>query len=121
MARVRVALRRSLGHEQPLHGELQRGDLRIDFDRRRVHRADLEIRLTPKEFDLLTVLATRAGRVLTHRTILRAVWGPHAADHPEHLRVLVQQLRRKLEPDPPHPRYILTEPWVGYRFAEDGE
>jgi two-component system KDP operon response regulator KdpE len=121
MARVRVALRRSLGREQALHGQLRRGDLTIDFDRRRVCRGDLEIRLTPKEFELLTVLATRAGRVLTHRAILKAVWGPHTADHPEHLRVLVQQLRRKLEVDPSRPRYILTEPWVGYRFAEEAE
>jgi two-component system KDP operon response regulator KdpE len=121
MARVRVALRRSFGREQALQGQLRRGDLTIDFDRRRVCRGDVEIRLTPKEFELLTVLAIKAGRVLTHRTILKAVWGPHTADQPEHLRVLVQQLRRKIEPDPAHPRYVLTEPWVGYRLGEEGE
>lgn len=119
MARVRVALRRSFGREQALQGQLRRGYLTIDFDRRRVCRGDVEIRLTPKEFDLLTVLAIQAGRVLTHRAILKAVWGPH--NQPEHLRVLVQQLRRKIEPDPAHPRYVLTEPWVGYRFGEEGE
>jgi two-component system KDP operon response regulator KdpE len=121
MARVRAALRRSLGRDDILHGRLQRGNLTVDFDRRRVHRDGVEIRLTPKEFELLTLLVTRAGRVLTHRTILRAIWGPHSSDQTEHLRVLVQQLRRKIEPDPAHPRYVLTEPWVGYRFADNGE
>ena len=72
-----------------------------------------EVRLTPKEFELLTYLAQHPGRVLTHRAILRAIWGPHAADQPEHLRVLVGSLRKKIEPDPSSPRYILTEPWVG--------
>jgi two-component system KDP operon response regulator KdpE len=121
MARVRAALRRSLGREQLLQGRLQRGDLIVDFDRHRVYRGVVEIRLTPREFELLTLLMTRAGRVLTHRTILRAIWGPSSADQAEHLRVLVQQLRRKIEADPSRPRYILTEPWVGYRFDADDE
>ena len=120
MARVRAALRRSLGAQHTLHGELRRGDLTIDFDRRRVHRANDEIRLTPKEFDLLTLLVAHAGRVLTHRTMLKAIWGPHVTE-PEHLRVLIGQLRKKIEPDPAHPRYLLTQPWVGYRFADDAE
>ena len=81
----------------------------------------MEIRLTPKEFDLLTLLVMHAGRVLTHRTILKAIWGTHTANQPEHLRVLMGQLRKKIEPDPAHPRYLLTEPWVGYRFAVDAE
>lgn len=119
MARVRAALRRSLGREGVLHGQLTRGDLTIDFDRRRVHRGELEIRLTPKEFELLTLLVTHAGRVLTHRFILKAIWGTHSIDQPEHLRVLMGQLRRKIEPDPTNPRYLLTEPWVGYRFADE--
>lgn len=118
LARVRAALRRSLGHEATLHGQLTRGDLTIDFDRRRVLRDGEEIRLTPREFELLTVLATHAGRVLTHRFVVKAIWGPHATQ-PEHLRVLVGQLRRKIESDPSHPRYVLTEPWVGYRFADE--
>ena len=118
LARIRAALRRSLGREAPLHGNLSRGDLTIDFDRRRVHRGDVEIRLTPKEFDLLTLLVTHAGRVLTQRAISKAIWGDHAAGQPEHLRVLVGQLRKKIEPDPGNPRYLLTEPWVGYRFAD---
>ena len=119
MARVRAALRRSLGREATLHGQLTRGDLTIDFDRRRVYRGKLEIRLTPKEFELLTLLVTHAGRVLTHRSILQAVWGAHGIDQPEHLRVLMGQLRKKVEPDPVNPRYLLTEPWVGYRFADE--
>jgi two-component system, OmpR family, KDP operon response regulator KdpE len=119
MARVRAALRRSLGREGTLHGELTRGDLTIDFDRRRVHRGELEIRLSPKEFDLLTLLVTHAGRVLTHRSILKAIWGTHGIEQPEHLRVLMGQLRKKIEPNPANPRYLLTEPWVGYRFADE--
>ena len=119
MARVRAALRRSLGREGTLHGRLTRGDLMIDFDRRRVHRGEQEIRLSPKEFDLLTLLVTHAGRVLTHRSILKAIWGTHGTEQPEHLRVLMGQLRRKIEPDPANPRYLMTEPWVGYRFADE--
>jgi two-component system, OmpR family, KDP operon response regulator KdpE len=121
VARVRAALRRSLGREASLHGQLVRGDLTIDFDRHRVQRGDAEVRLTPKEFELLTLLATHAGRVLTHRSILKAIWGIHSVDQPEHLRVLMGQLRRKIEPDPAHPQYLITEPWVGYRFADEIE
>jgi two-component system KDP operon response regulator KdpE len=121
LARVRVALRRSLGRDQTLRGQLQRGDLTIDFDKRRVYRGEVEVRLTPKEFELFTLLVTHAGRVLTHRTIARAIWGLHGADQPEHLRVLMGQLRKKIEPDPAQPRYLLTEPWVGYRFVSDVE
>jgi two-component system KDP operon response regulator KdpE len=119
MARVRVALRRSLGRDIVLRGHLTRGGLTIDFDRHRVHRGDDEIRLTPKEFELLTLLVSHAGRVLTHRSILKSIWGSPAADQPEHLRVLMGQLRKKIEPDPAKPRYLLTEPWVGSRFADE--
>jgi two-component system KDP operon response regulator KdpE len=121
MARVRAALRRSLGREAFLDGLLTRGALTIDFDRHRVQRGGEDIRLTPKEFELLALLVTHAGRVLTHRAILKSIWGSTAADQPEHLRVLMGHLRRKIEPDPARPRYLLTEPWVGYRFADDGE
>jgi two-component system KDP operon response regulator KdpE len=76
------------------------------------------VRLTPKEFELLIYLAQHPGRVLTHRTILKAIWGVHAADQTEHLRVLIGALRKKIEPTPSSPKYILTEPWVGYRFAD---
>ena len=117
-ARVRAALRRSDAGPQPA-GPIVRGDLTIDVDRRRVVRGADELRLTPKEFELLLFLAQRPGRVLTHRSILKAIWGPNAVDQPEHLRVLVNALRRKLERDPSRPEYIRTEPWVGYRFAED--
>jgi two-component system KDP operon response regulator KdpE len=119
LARVRAALRRADGAGTPA-GLITRGDLVIDVDRRRVTRATEELRLTPKEFELLVFLAQHAGRVLTHRTILKAIWGPNAVNQPEHLRVLVNALRRKLEPVPAHPQYILTEPWVGYRFADSG-
>jgi two-component system KDP operon response regulator KdpE len=118
LARIRVALRRVQGDESRT-GRRQLGDLIIDYDRRRVLRGQEEIRLTPKEFDLLELLARNAGRVLTHRTILKAVWGPHAVSQSEHLWVLMGQLRRKIEPDPAHPRYLVSEPWVGYRFAAD--
>jgi two-component system KDP operon response regulator KdpE len=117
LARIRAALRRSLGRDAPSHGQLTRGDLTIDFDRRRVSVAGAEVRLTPKEFELLTLLVAHAGRVLTHRAILKAIWGQHSTDQPEHLRVLMGQLRKKIEPDPAHPKYLITEPWVGYRFA----
>jgi two-component system KDP operon response regulator KdpE len=116
LARIRATLRRI---EAPAaSGPIVRGDLVIDRERFRVLRGDEELRLTPKEFELLVFMAQHPGRVLTHRTILKAIWGPHAVDQPEHLRVLVGSLRKKIEPDPASPRYILTEPWVGYRFAE---
>lgn len=114
-ARVRAALRRS-DAAPPLSGEIVRGDLTIDMDRRRVNRGGEAIRLTPKEFDLLVFLAQHPDRVLTHRVILRAIWGHHATEQPEQLRVLVAALRKKIEPDAGKPRYLLTEPWVGYRF-----
>ena len=118
LARVRAALRRTLAAAEPSTGQMVRGEVTIDFDRHRAYRQGQEVRLTPKEFDLLVLLATRAGQVVTHRAILKAIWGPNAVDQPEHLRVLMGQLRKKLEPDPSRPRYLLTEPWVGYRFAD---
>ena len=117
LARIRAALRR---RETPsVAGEpIIRGGLVIDRTRFRVLRDGDEVRLTPKEFELLSYLAQYPGRVLTHRTILKAIWGPHSGDQPEHLRVLIGSLRKKIEPNPASPRYILTEPWVGYRFAD---
>ena len=117
LARIRVALRR-LETPSAAAGPIIRGELTIDRERFRVLRSGQEVRLTPKEFELLTFLAQYPGRVLTHRVILKAIWGPHAADQPEHLRVLVGALRKKIEPAPSSPKYILTEPWVGYRFAD---
>ena len=117
LARIRAALRRAES-PAPASEPLVRGDLVIDRERFRVLRDGEELRLTPKEFELLTFLAQHPGRVLTHRTILKAVWGPYLVDQPEHLRVLVGSLRKKIEPNPSTPKYILTEPWVGYRFAD---
>jgi two-component system, OmpR family, KDP operon response regulator KdpE len=118
MARIRAALRRS-DAPAPVSEPIVRGGLVIDRERFRVLRDGDELRLTPKEFELLTYLAQRAGRVLTHRAILKAIWGPNAVDQPEHLRVLVGALRKKVEANPSSPKYILTEPWVGYRFSDD--
>jgi len=118
LARIRAALRRVDG-PSPASEPIVRGPLVIDRERFRVLRGEEEVRLTPKEFELLTFLAQHPGRVLTHRTILKAIWGPNAVDQPEHLRVLVGSLRKKIERDPSSPKYILTEPWVGYRFADD--
>ena len=117
LARIRVALRRVITDADAESGHLQAGDLTIDYDRRRVLRGEEEIRLTPKEFELLSLLARNHDRVLTHRAILKAVWGPNAVNQPEHLWALVAQLRKKIEPDPGSPRYLLSEPWVGYRFV----
>ena len=118
LARIRAALRRSDAPAAPSE-PIVRGGLVIDRERFRVLRDGEELRLTPKEFELLTYLAQHPGRVLTHRTILKAIWGPNAVDQPEHLRVLVGALRKKIESNPSAPRYILTEPWVGYRFADE--
>jgi two-component system KDP operon response regulator KdpE len=119
LARIRVALRRVKSAEQEETGQLRAGDLTVDYDRRRVLRENVEIRLTPKEFELLSLLARNHDRVLTHRAILKAIWGPNAVEQPEHLWTLVAQLRKKIEPDPATPRYLLSEPWVGYRFVSD--
>jgi two-component system, OmpR family, KDP operon response regulator KdpE len=116
LARIRVALRRV--EAPPPNEPIVRGSLTIDRERFRVQVDGKDVRLTPKEFELLTYMAQRPGRVLTHRAILRAIWGPQAVDQPEHLRVLVGSLRKKIEPNPSSPQYILTEPWVGYRFMD---
>jgi two-component system KDP operon response regulator KdpE len=121
LARIRVALRRVFAADDADTGRLQVGDLGIDYSRRRVTRRSDELRLTPKEFELLALLARNADRVLTHGTILRAIWGANAVDQPEHLWVLVAQLRKKIEPDPAHPRYVLSEPWVGYRLVTEAQ
>jgi two-component system KDP operon response regulator KdpE len=117
LARIRVALRRVISDDKADAGQLRAGDLTIDYDRRRVLRQDTEIRLTPKEFELLSLLARNRDRVLTNRAILKAIWGGNAVEQPEHLWTLVGQLRKKIEPDPARPKYLISEPWVGYRFA----
>jgi two-component system KDP operon response regulator KdpE len=121
LARVRVALRRVSSDEESVSGLFRAGELTLDYDRRRVLRDETEIRLTPKEFELLSLLARNHDRVLTHRAILKAVWGANAVEQPEHLWTLVAQLRKKIEPDPSKPRYLLSEPWVGYRFATEAQ
>ena len=117
LARIRVALRRATSDDQAETGHFRAGDLTIDYDRRRVLRHEAEIRLTPKEFELLSLLARNHDRVLTHRAILKSIWGSNAVEQPEHLWTLVAHLRKKIEPDAANPQYILSEPWVGYRFA----
>lgn len=118
LARVRAAMRRSQWQsEQPQPGAQWFGGLMVDLEGRVVHRDDVEVRLTPTEFALLAQLVTHAGKVLTHRQLLQRVWGPEYGDEAEYLRVYVQRLRRKIEPEPTSPRYLITEPGVGYRFA----
>jgi two-component system, OmpR family, KDP operon response regulator KdpE len=82
---------------------------------------DREVRLTPKEFELIVYLARHPNRVMPHQAILTAIWGQYAVDHPEQLWALVTKVRRKIEPDPEHPRYLVSEPWVGYRLVTDVE
>jgi two-component system, OmpR family, KDP operon response regulator KdpE len=117
LARIRVALRRLEQSEGPQLERLAVADLVIDYNRRRVLRGDEDIRLTPKEFELLELLARNVDRVLTHRTILKSIWGGNAVDQPEHVWVLVAQLRKKIERDPSNPQYLLSEPFVGYRLV----
>ena len=119
LARIRVALRR-LGNASDT-GRMQRGSLVIDFDLRRVHIGAREVRLTPKEFELLVYLARHPNRVVPHKAILLAIWGQHAVDRPEQLWALVTKLRRKIEPDPDRPRYLVSEPWVGYRLVTEAD
>ena len=119
LARVRANLRRVTpdSEEDPL---IEIGDFRIDTAAHKVSVLHSEVRLTPKEFDLLVYMARRPGKVVNHRTLLAAIWGGQSTEQVEYLRVFVGQLRKKLEPDASSPRYIVTEPWVGYRF-EPGE
>jgi two-component system KDP operon response regulator KdpE len=116
LARVRAALRRSITPEEPEKQRIEAGDFHIDVPARTVRVKDREVHLTPKEFDLLVYLTRHAGKVLTHRTLLAAIWGGNSVEQLEYLRVFIGHLRKKLEPDETAPRYILTEPWVGYRF-----
>jgi two-component system KDP operon response regulator KdpE len=117
LARIRAALRRAPVSPEGGPHSFSSSDLEIDFDTRRVHVGEKAVRLTPKEFDLLRYLVAHAGRPVPHRELLQAVWGPDYGDETEYLRVFINQLRKKIEPDPSKPRYVLTEPWVGYRFA----
>ena len=115
LARIRAALRR----KPPADSEtrvLEAGDFRIDLDGHTAVHAGRELRLTPKEFELMTHFLRNANKVLTHHSLLGAVWGGDYTEQTEYLRVFIGQLRKKIELDPSKPRYILTEPWIGYRF-----
>lgn len=116
LARIRAALRRSMPAGKL--SSFAAKDFAVDFEARRVTVKGRDVHLTPKEFDLLRHLITNAGKPITHRRLLQAVWGPDYGDEPEYLRVTINQLRKKIESDPKQPKLILTEPWVGYRFAE---
>jgi two-component system KDP operon response regulator KdpE len=116
MARVRVQSRRAEAATETRKSSIDVGDFRIDVERHQVMVRDAEVHLTPKEFDLMVYFARNADRVLTHKVLLRAIWGAAGANQPEYLRVLVAQLRKKIELGS-EPQYILSEPWVGYRFS----
>ena len=117
LARIRAALRRAPLLSAGTPDVLNLGQTEINFVARRVTVNDTEVRLTPKEFDLLRYLASNPDEVIPHAKLLQAVWGPDYGEEVEYLRVFINQLRKKIEPDPSHPAYLLTEPWVGYRFS----
>ncbi len=115
LARIRAALRRAPSAHGPA-GLLRIGRVEIDFDTRRVIARGKQVRLTPKEFELLRYLVTHPNRVVPHRELLQAVWGPDYGDQVDYLRVFVNQIRKKIETTPSSPEHLLTEPWVGYRL-----
>jgi two-component system, OmpR family, KDP operon response regulator KdpE len=114
LARIRAALRRFTSEESL--PKIETPELTIDLERRIVDVRGQRVHLSPKEFDVLRVLVIQQGKALTHKRLLQTVWGPDHAEETENLRVVINQLRKKIEKDPAHPRYILTEPWLGYRF-----
>jgi len=114
LARIRAALRRSSPEEA--HPKIEHPELTVDFERRILEVRGERVHLTPKEFEVFRILAIHRGKPLTHNRLLQTVWGPDHGGETENLRVVITQLRKKIERDPVHPRYILTEPWVGYRF-----
>lgn len=116
LARMRAVLRRQASANGS-QGTITVGDVVLHKDEHTVTVSGKDFRLTPKEFEVLNYLMENAGKIVTHRKLLQAVWGWQSSDQTEYLRVVVNQLRKKIEPRPDHPQYILTEPWVGYRFA----
>ena len=118
LARIRAALRRvrELHNIDSASTVLEAGDFRINLETRTVTVRGKEVHLTPREYDLLAYFIRRPGKVITHHTLLAALWGSNSLEQTEYLRVFIGQLRKKIEPDPSAPRYILTEPWIGYRF-----
>ncbi len=119
LARIRAALRRRNPHGKELSFVTK--NFSADFETRQVTVRGEDVHLTPKEFELLRHLVSNAGKPMTHRRLLQAVWGPDYGDEPEYLRVMINQLRKKIESDPARPKLILTEPWVGYRFQAPRE
>jgi len=117
LARIRANLRRHAPGADDLPATFETRDLTIDFAKRTVVARGHQARLTPREFDLLHYLVTHPNKALPHRELLQAVWGPDYGDQVEYLRVFINQLRKKIEPQPSKPHYLVTEPWVGYRFA----
>ncbi len=117
LARIRATMRRSPASPEGGPSGYTTAGLEMDFAARRVRVRGADVRLTPKEFELLRYLVLHAGKPVTHREVLQAVWGPDYGDEPEYLRVFVNQLRKKIEVNPARPKFIVTEPWVGYRFV----
>jgi len=120
LARIRAALRRTPSAHEPT-GRVSLGSVEIDFDAREVTAPGRKVRLTPKEFELLRHMVAHANKTVTHRELLQAVWGPDYGDQVDYLRVFVNQLRKKIEPKPSSPIFLLTEPWVGYRLHVPAE
>jgi two-component system KDP operon response regulator KdpE len=114
LARIRAAMRRS-GSDEPLP-KIETPELSVDLEQRIVEVRGNRVHLSPKEFDVLRALIIQQGKPLTHKRLLQIVWGPDHAEQTENLRVVINELRKKIEKDPSHPRYVLTEPWLGYRF-----
>lgn len=119
LARLRVALRHAARTSRADDPIFQVGGLKVDHTARRVFIDDVEVRLTPTEYRLLTTLVRHAGKVVTHRQLLKEVWGPGSVEENQYLRVYLGQLRRKIERETTRPRYLLTEPGVGYRLADE--
>jgi len=117
LARIRAALRRAPTAQESAIATLTLGSVQVDFNARQVTTPKGRVRLTPKEFDVLRYLAAHPNKVASHREILQAVWGPDYGDEVDYLRVVMNQLRKKIEPNPAKPQYLLTEPWVGYRLS----
>jgi two-component system KDP operon response regulator KdpE len=120
LARVRASLRRSARSSEQTETVMEDGDFRIDLSTHQIFVRGLEVHMTPTEFNLIVFLFKNRGKVLTHRAILAEVWGGNYTEQPEYLRVFLGQLRKKIEQDPSQPKYIQTEPWVGYRFDASG-
>ncbi len=117
LARIRAVLRRTPNSPEAGPRRISLDHLEIDFDARRVKTGDKQVHLTPKEFDLLRYLVAHAGRPVSHRRLLQAVWGPDYGSQVEYLRVFINQIRKKIEPDAANPKYLITERWFGYRFV----